>query len=369
MLPLAMTMTPAQIAPYLWQYGVFLGIIMCLWIFSIKSKGSHWGSLILCAVLVFIAGFRHFLHTQDTWVYVRSFEVISTGILHGGTYMEKGYVLYNYILSWFCKSPQIVLFSNAFLTIAGYYICYKKYSTNPFLSLVLFCVNSINGFVPMMNLSRQYLAVGIIMFSVGFIVKRNFILFLLGIIVAGNFHTSAYLAIILYFLYPIPFKLKYAAIGMIATAFLAFTPLLDLVMSLLQSTIMSRLLRLHEEGIKLAALANTVISFGIFSFCLWTFQRYKSSIRMNISPSFLLWSSLLTLCMFIISLNSHAFDRIALLFSGLNILALSNFICVHKATNRYIFVIGFLSVFIIYSCICFVYRPEWGMPIPFRFCF
>ncbi|MCL2390715.1 MAG: EpsG family protein, partial [Endomicrobia bacterium] len=216
---------------------------------------------------------------------------------------------------------------------------------------------------------RQYLAIGILMFAVQFIVKRSLWRYLALVFIAGTFHTAAFTAVILYFLYDIKLKKKYILTSLAVVALLIFTPVMDAFISLMQRTVFTRFVHYHEEGFKAAAAMNALVSLGIFSFIIITYRKYKDKIKMPISPDFLTWTSFVTFCIYAVSMVSPTFDRLAYIFSGITILGFSNFIMLYPARKRLLIIFTICLFFIICSSIFFIYRPEWGMPLPYRFFF
>ena len=76
----------------------------------------------------------------------------------------------------------------------------KKYSTNPWISLFIFIgfpLFYLNSF----SVIRNFVGISIVLHSMRYIVEKNLLKFIIGIITAGSFHTSGYIAILLYPLY------------------------------------------------------------------------------------------------------------------------------------------------------------------------
>ena len=360
-----MFLTTEQRAVYLWQYGLLIGIIFLCGIIALKyKKTSCW---CVGLILFFIAAFKSPYLTHDTEAYIETFQNIYYGFY--STYMEKGYVLYNRILTSFFSNAQAIIIANSFFTMLGFLLLFLRYSKNAYLAICLFAFFSVDGYVRILNLSREYLAIAILMLGVPFIIKRWLLPFVLIVLLAGSFHTVAYIGLVFYFLYSIELNKKFIIAGIIASVLLGITPLLDMIVPLLLHTPFARLLYLYESGLKLAAFANALLSGGIFFICYRSYQKFKDNLNWNISPRFLLNSSFIPFCIYVISINNHAFDRLAYIFCGLNMLALSNFISAYPAKPRLAIALGVCALFITYSAISFVYRPEWGMPIPYSFCF
>lgn len=361
----AMYLSVAERAGYLWQYAIFIIAVILCYVMALKYKKMACIYVGVC--LFIIAAFKNPYLTNDTQSYIRTFQNIYYGFY--STYMEYGYVIYNRFLGLFSNHQQIVIIANAFITLLGFMFLFLRYSKNAYLTICLFAFFSVDGYVRILNLSRQYLSVAILLMGVPFIVRRRFIWFLLFVLVAGSIHTVGYMGILFYFLYDIQLNRKIIIYGLGSTLLLGATPLLDFVMKLLLYTPFARLLYLYDREFKWAALSNALFAGTIFIICWISYQKFTDRSEWKISPSFLLTSSFVSFCIYTISIFSHAFDRLAYIFSGLNMLALSNFISAYPLKLRWGLIVGVLGAFIFYSIISFVYRPEWGMPLPYSFCF
>lgn len=361
----AMYLSPIQRIEYLWQYAIFIGVMIVCGVFALKYKKT--ACMFVGIFLFFLAAFRNPYLTNDTQSYINTFQNIYYGFY--STYMEYGYVLYNRLVAFWSSHSQAIIVANALLTIIGFLFLFLKYSKNAYLTICLFAFFSVDGYVRILNLSREYLAIAILSFGVPFIIRRRFLLFLIIVLLAGSFHTVAYVGLIFYFLYNIELNKKRILIGLLISLLLGITPLLNLIANILAFTPFARLLYLYESGLKLAAFVNALLTSGIFLICYVSYRNFKDSWNWKISPRFLLNCSLVSFCIYVISINNHSFDRLAYIFCGLNMLALGNFISVYPPKPRLIISLGVWGVFIAYSTISFIYRPEWGMPIPYSFCF
>lgn len=361
----AMYLSPAQRIEYLWQYAIFIWIIILCGIVAMKNKKA---ACILVGIVLFIlAAFKNQYLTNDTQSYINTFQNIYYGFYT--TYMEYGYVWYNRILILLSNHTQTIIIANAFFTTLGFLFLFLRYSKNAYLTICLFAFFSVDGYVRILNLSREYLAIAILLLSIPFITKRRFPLFLITVLLAGSIHTVAYAGLIFYFLYNIKLNKKRLITGIIISILLSTTSLLDSIIKLVAFTPFARLLYLYESGFKLAAFVNALLTGGIFLICYVSYQNFKDRWTWKISPRFLLNCSFVSFCIYLVSINNHSFDRLAYIFCGLNMLALGNFISAYPPKPRLIISLGGWAVFIAYSTISFIYRPEWGMPIPYSFCF
>ena len=108
----------------------------------------------------------------------------------------------NYLLQWgltnIFKFSQPYIFVSSLIANVLILLSIKKYSRNILMSLFLYVVTG--TYIATMNISRQYMAVGIIFFAYRFIENRSFIKYCIMVIIAFWFHTSALIMIPMYFI-------------------------------------------------------------------------------------------------------------------------------------------------------------------------
>lgn len=123
-----------------------------------------------------------------------------------------------YQIVWYLNSPQLLILIYSFLLI--FFIVKglkneKKYSSYSWLSFIAFPLFLFN----FMSLVRQSIAVAIVFYSYKYIKRRNFIKFLMCIIVASLFHKTALFAVIIYFIPLINISYSYLVMIMLSSFF------------------------------------------------------------------------------------------------------------------------------------------------------
>ena len=357
---------------YLWQYYLLLGIIIIQgFVLAFGSKPGKAIFLWLCFLeLTFIAGFRAWNIGNDTPNYVSTF--IAT-INHWDLYsshMERGYLLYNKILSFFTSNPQAILIANAIMITGSIFLFIKKYSSVVLLPVLLFVVLHFGG---TMNVMREYLAIVIVLFSFPFVVKRQFIPFATGCLLAATFHMSATLAIGLYFLYDLPFKTKYLfeafLLTIIGLVFLA--PISEEIIDITGRYGSYRGNILLGEETKIASIFKTLIQVVILAFCYFSYKYvYKPGKNtFHLPVQFLLWTSVVSSCLHVVSIRGTVLERLAIYFSIFSLISIPCFVHCYSKKKRILVAAGVVGCFMLYQSIIFVYRPEWNHILPFEFCF
>ena len=358
---------------YLWQFYLLIGLVFVqgtLLLFNSKATKNLF--LWLCYLeLIFIAGFRAWDIGNDTPNYISTFSAVVNHLDLYLSHMEKGYLLYNKFLSLFASDPQAILISNAIIIVGGIGLFCRKYSTSIFLSILLF---GILQFSSTLNIMRQYLALAIVLSAVPFIVKRQFIAFGVCCAIAATFHTSAALAIGLYFLYSLNFKFKHLvwiSVGVILS-FIFLAPILDHVISITGRYAGYKGNILLGEEMKTASIVKTLVQLSITVFCLFSYRfvyKKKPFLTEKLPIPFLLFCCITATALQFISIRGTVLERLVLYFSIFNLISIPFFICCYPKKVQILVAASLLGCFIVYHSVIFVYRPEWNYVLPFVFCF
>lgn len=126
----------------------------------------------------------------DTSNYLRYFHVINSQSLldsFKNIRLEKGYIILNYILGFFTKNPQSILFLTSIFINFSFARTILKYSDNLVLSTLIYIMffyqSSMNGI-------RQYLAFSIFLIAIDYLVANKKIEYTMMILFASLFHNS-----------------------------------------------------------------------------------------------------------------------------------------------------------------------------------
>lgn len=178
---------------------------------NIRNK---WSMIISFSYLFFISSFRDKSIGPDYHNYVKAFNVISKT---GNYYMEKGYVLLNYVVSKICNNYiAMALTVNIILFVPLYY--YIKNNVKDkywWLCGFVFFANPYMFIQSTFNIVRQGCATGIIIIAmmcifskkIGFILRH--LLFFSLVIVASMFHRTSIIMLLLPFFLMIKWKKVY----------------------------------------------------------------------------------------------------------------------------------------------------------------
>ncbi len=357
---------------YIWQFYLLLGVILVQGLFL--GFGSKFGKQIflwLCfAELVFIAGFRAWNIGADTQIYIQAFITAINHIDLSSSYMEKGYIWYNQFIALFTSNPQTILVVNAFVITGSLLWLIKKYSSVVLLPVLLLVISYFAG---TMNIMRQYLALTIVLYGFQFVIKRQLIPFLLCCLFASTFHYSSLLAVGLYFLYPLPFKTKYAiVIGVFSVCALwLLAPIVDQIISLTERYERYKGNILLGDETAIASIIKTFIQLVIFGFCYFSYRYiYRpNGLVSSINLEFLVWCSFVATCLQFVSIRGTVLERLVLYYSIFDLISIPFFVRCYPVKLRISIAVILVGCFILCQSVIFVYRPEWNPVLPFKFCF
>ncbi|MBQ2727164.1 MAG: EpsG family protein [Clostridia bacterium] len=113
--------------------------------------------------------------------------------------LEPGFSYFNKIITLFTSNPQIYLALSALAVSAMIFPTYRRLCTDASLTIVLFCIMS--TFQMMFSGIRQMLAVGIGFIAYELTRNKKLISFILCVLLAMTFHTSAFMLAFMYPLY------------------------------------------------------------------------------------------------------------------------------------------------------------------------
>lgn len=113
-------------------------------------------------------------------------------------YQEKGYVLFSRLIGEFTSNPMYLMLITSLFIIFLFFKEIKRDSIKVWISVLLFV--NIGAYYTSFNIMRHIMTVAIIFGGSKFIYKREFFKFLITVIIASMFHTTAIVLIPFYFI-------------------------------------------------------------------------------------------------------------------------------------------------------------------------
>ncbi len=168
----------------------------------------------------------------------------------GNFEFELGYTLLNAFVRLFTDNVQWLFLLVSFITSFLLFVSLPKYSNKLFLSLLTYF--SIFYFVLDMSGIRQCIALNIFLYSIQFIINGRFGRYVLLILIAASFHTSALILIPFYFILKVNFK----------SYILLFVSLVGMLISLLKISWISIVLEKIIGAFFVAAITGKLYGYG-----------------------------------------------------------------------------------------------------------
>ncbi|HTO38187.1 MAG TPA: EpsG family protein [Brumimicrobium sp.] len=166
-------------------------------------------------ILFILAGFRSISVGTDTEHYKQYFDIIESGYFLP---VEVGWVYLNKLIIFLGGDFQSLLIVTSAITIFPIVYILRKYSYAPMFSLFLYY--NLYIYFYSFNISRQTLAVTLVFVAIVFLLKNKSLLYLLFVGIATLFHTTALVALPLFFVNRIPDKTFIYVLGICLTALL-----------------------------------------------------------------------------------------------------------------------------------------------------
>ena len=177
--------------------------------------------------LILISALRMSTVGADLQNYLVRFDVIAEtpwnnlNILNELWGFEYGFLLLNKIISIFTNDSRILIYVTSFFINFSFSYFIYKYSEKPYLSFYLFV--AFNFFGTSLNLVRLFLAGSILLYSIKYLEEKKLAKFVLIVLLATTFHSSALIFIFAYFLKDFKLNEKfYFIMAIIGGIFLLF---------------------------------------------------------------------------------------------------------------------------------------------------
>lgn len=317
---------------------------------TIKMRKENYDNIFLIVsflLLCIVSSLRAEHIGTDTANYIHKFLVIQAtdfSYIFDLVRYEKGYVLLNKVISYISSNSQLIIAATSFITLLLIFIGIKRSSKNKVLSIYLFI--TLYYYFISFNAIRQYIAIGFILFAYNSIVKRNFIRYLLLILIASSFHQLAIVLLPLYFLYGIKMNLK--KIIYISGCFLILLFSFEAVLSFFFSVFPGYAYYQGTDYLEGGGVLTSLISGSILVFGLLVGSRGKADKEFD----FLLLVALFSFLVSVMSTQVILFNRLNYFLEIFNIFFIPYIISmVTNKKNRMLYYFIVCSVTLIYCSV------------------
>lgn len=337
--------------------------------FNISKKIQ---TILLILPLFLFTSLRNVNVGNDTYNYYFAFNFLSNQALFEDSIsrFEPGYVLLNKLVA----SLGLEYFELQIFIAVLFYISLIRflYKYSPSIPVSVLTFISLHFFFQTMNVSRQFIAVGVLFFAFDYLIKKKLIGFIFTVFLASLFHSSAW-----FFLLTYPFmKIKITKNNFVffITALLLmsfmFNPILNIFFKYFDKyNHYIGSIYFNNEG-NIAVYLNLLIYLSVFILI-----KYVGSQLHNLSESEIkIWRinesiSLLAVILGVLALNAPLINRVAMYFTIYYILIIP-YTIIQIKNNKLLREGVYLSVIIamaVYYITIIIYRPYWTGIIPYEF--
>lgn len=322
------------------------------------TKITFWLQVVL---LMSLSMFRDFSVGKDTLNYVEFYQSSTFEFSR----FEPGFIY----LVRFCK--KISSNPRFFLCITSIFIFYSfgktiwRYSKMPSLSLyIIYCYTFFNFALSGL---RESLAISIILLSFPYILKRDYLKFIILLALASSMHTTACIFIFA----PLLAKLRISKRNILLLLMMAillqslFNALLNYALLIVPAYNSYVVGGVYFGDTRLASILDLGVLLSILIFCL---HYYKKTLIGEIDNTLIMLVCFAIVVM-IISLKFNLLSRVALYYSFFISILLPNALRRSAGMTRIFLSSTIIVIFTLYNIIILLFRPEWNATFPYKFCF
>lgn len=328
--------------------------------------------LFTMGVLFIISALRNYTIGNDTYEYIRLYEIVKntefSNLMPIVKRYEIGYVFLNKIISVFFDNPYAILvFSSIFIYI-GYSRFILKFSKNVGLSVVLFIL--MGYFAQTLNIIRFQLALVILLLAFEKIVESKKIQFICLVLVAFLFHKTA-----IVFLVVLPLKklginrknLIFISGGTIFI-YLMFSNLMSYFTKIFNYYIDYSNTAYLDGEIRIASVIYLILTLFILIFIFLVRKLNKvNNEKIPFEENFMLLLLFIGACILVISFKFNLLDRVSDYFKVYSIVLLPN--SLQYLNNKYkklLYSMSCVVLFFLYFSFIHLSRPEWNNIFPYE---
>lgn len=332
---------------------------------SKRSTKVNDNLFLLCAfcILFLLVAYRATNIGNDTPSYIKIFKncaIFKWQYLNFNTRYEIGYIIINILLGYVSSKTRFFLVTTSFIFNYSIYKFVKKNSKNYLFSVIIYI--NLLFFYQSMTMMRQFLALSIILLSFDFVKEKKFLKYLIMVLIASSFHTTAILGIFIYPMYNMKYSNKKVFIFSIITL-IAIT-LLDKIFPYFAA--ITNRGEFYNQTIGEVKLANIILFLIYLVFLIFSLMIVQKKEKEK--NHFYLYTFVFSTLFYALSINTAVLARAGQYFAVFSIISLPNIIYQNIKKRRLIFEIIISTCLIMYSSIIMIYRPEWNSAYNYKFC-
>lgn len=255
--------------PYYVAYGVLLIVGVVFFHIGYNVPNANKRYCILFAVIwTVLLGFRHPAMGVDLrYGYANGYlgrfvlfaEMDWRELLEFHTHYEEGYLIFTKLLGYISTNGQFLIFVCGAITIITYALWLHKNSTYPMLSV--FILIGLPSFLIAYSGLRQAIAIAITIWAFEMIKRKKLVFFVLLVLLAVSFHSSAIVFLIAYPVYHI-------RLSTVPRFYSLFAPIVVYVFRVPLFEILSRILKRNAQIEDTGAITLFIIFCLIYVFAV-----------------------------------------------------------------------------------------------------
>jgi len=211
---------------------------------SLNIKNKHTYCIVFSIIWTILLGLRHpsmgvDLVATSEYGYIGQYNLIQTlslkdAFLNSVQNYEHGYVIFCKLIGYISSDPQWLVFCCATVSMICVCLLISKNSELPFLSSIIYL--GLPVFLITYSGLRQSLAISITLLSFDLIKRKKLFCFILTVLLAALFHSSAIIFLVAYPAYHIKLSkwMQIATMLILPTTFILRVPLFNLLSKILK---------------------------------------------------------------------------------------------------------------------------------------
>lgn len=278
---------------------------------------------------------------------------------------EVGYNILQSLSKILSSSDHAIFMTVGLISMMLFYNFIRRYSGYYFLSVIIFIFLGFWG--SSLNIIRQVIACAVISFSYRYLLSRNAFKFIICMVIAASFHTTAIVFSIVWLIKSIKLSEKTLLLAIIGVmmAYTSFSALLAFTFSI-DDSYEGYTDSIFGEGNRIGAIFQAVCYIGlvVFAWCIRLKVGAKKFRTAGLDLPFIL--SFLGAAILLMSYNMSIFGRLAQYFNIFELILIPNAVRLFRPLQQQ-FVTVVLFIYInIYFWVIQIYRPEWNLIFPYH---
>lgn len=320
--------------------------------------------------LFILSAFRSLNVGNDTLNYYKAYwrSFYESSILNSSIRFETGYIALMKFVQYFHYDYIVLQILVALIIFVSVSLFLKAYSNNIIFSIYIFM--TLNLFFQTMNISRQFIAISILVLSIKYVLNRNFVKFISMVFVASLFHSTAFIFIVIYPLNTINFAKvnKFFLFSVIPLITIFFDYFLNIYIKYFPKYEGYLSSDYFQSDGNLAIYLNLIIYISIAIYAYVINKKYKPLRTISGFESLAFKVSILIVVLGILGLKTTLVPRLIIYFSIFYIIYIP--MLINRIDNKYIKVINTLlicTLLLLYFITIAYLRPNWTGVIPYEF--